>query len=305
MIQAVARRCLRSDPRTLIGHEARIRVALAEPLGRRVRVELNNDAQAGFVGQRQQLLERIETIAAALRFGARPVHPRLDAVEAKGLDRREVATPGLSSGAGFRDTIGARDVPPPYHTPIGTNGSDGWCARDDGRTEHSPPRRYADRIASILHCQVAPDPHSFCSGEPARPEDSGYVAALPSRRRPDSQLAPPARRAADRARGDERQRASDVGHHGPRVQARLHHVTVVRSARLVHRASGDTRLSTGGTAATLVLLLTEERAFHERSVVRGASWPKAVIMRPPPPTVISRIRRSAHLRIACATTSGA
>jgi hypothetical protein len=41
------------------------------------------------------------------------------------------------------------------------------------------------------------------------------------------------------------------------------------------------------------------------SVVRGASMPSAAIMRPPPPTVMSRTGRSAHAQIARAMTSGA
>src|ERR1700750_6198 len=35
---------------------------------------------------------------------------------------------GSRSPAGLLDTIGAREVPPPYHTPIGTNGEDGCGA---------------------------------------------------------------------------------------------------------------------------------------------------------------------------------
>ena len=70
---------------------------LPEPLGRRIGVDLNDDAEIGFVGQRQQLLERVESVATVLGL-PRLIHPRLDAVESERLDCRQIAAPGLSFG---------------------------------------------------------------------------------------------------------------------------------------------------------------------------------------------------------------
>ena len=89
----------------------------------------------GFIGQRQQLLERVESIATALGLGARPIHPRLDAVESERLDCRQSRRQASRSAAGFLETIGAREVPPPYQTPTGTKGAGGPSRRADSRRQ--------------------------------------------------------------------------------------------------------------------------------------------------------------------------
>src|SRR6516225_5334558 len=64
MIYAEAGRCLRADRLTLIGDKARVFVSFAQPLGRRVDVELHDDSQTRFVGKAQELFESFEMVFA-------------------------------------------------------------------------------------------------------------------------------------------------------------------------------------------------------------------------------------------------
>src|SRR5262249_13624629 len=64
------------------------------------------------------------------------------------------------SAAGFRETIGARVVPPPYQTPIGTKGADDWGGDEGSRTMVAIAAQSASRIATSYRGESRRDPGS-------------------------------------------------------------------------------------------------------------------------------------------------
>src|SRR5262245_44203725 len=123
------------------------------------------------------------------------------------------------SAAGFRDTIGARVVPPPYHTPIGTKGADDCGGGDGGMariaTTAAPS---ATRIASYYRCFGA---SKFCRE---------LRTNLRSRLRGTKRELWLASRAKVALRSRVAAKEVRIPHHGPRAYSRFHRAPAASTA---------------------------------------------------------------------------
>ena len=95
VVEAEAGRGLRLDGDAVRGHELGVGVTDADPVGRRVDVNLDDDPQARLPGQVGEELEAREIVLPFALFAGRPLDPRPDGVEAEPLDLVDVLLPGL------------------------------------------------------------------------------------------------------------------------------------------------------------------------------------------------------------------
>src|SRR5438552_11797263 len=78
------------------GDEVRVWKLLADPIGGRVDVDLNDQLQSDLLRQIGELVEVVEAILPRTRLGAGPVDPGSDAVESEGFDLAEIVAPGVA-----------------------------------------------------------------------------------------------------------------------------------------------------------------------------------------------------------------
>src|SRR2546422_410434 len=81
----------------------RIRVFFADPVGSRIRIDLNDDLQTNLFSQSRQNIDRIEIKLSLLRLGRRPIHPAADGIESQPPDLFEISSPDLALSFRIRD----------------------------------------------------------------------------------------------------------------------------------------------------------------------------------------------------------
>ncbi len=104
VIEAEARRRLRRKRHAALRGEPAVREAPADPLGRRVHVDLDDDLQARLLGQLQHQVEVGQPVVALARLARAPLDPGAHGVEAERPDPLEIGAPlGLGCGSEGRD----------------------------------------------------------------------------------------------------------------------------------------------------------------------------------------------------------